>query len=264
MAIKSLLSFAFLITIAFSALAQKREVKLKNVTPKDVTKKMSGNKSNYSIEQFNGKWQEINRMARKTNSYIAFKDTLFYNFLGGGEVFSRDGVSMSMKGEAAIEPNNVLVAAADVFTIRSMNNNQVILDDGEYLHTLIRKKQFWYESMPNNAVVAEKFITPVSVNASALAGEWKVYRREAKPGTIDKVLIRILNIQAIKNDNNATGEVTFYKTEKTQTLPCTFMLDAERLRISTEKDTWNLILYKADGKDLVFGDGAMMYYCKPL
>ncbi len=261
---KSLLSFAFLITIAFSALTQKREVKLKNVTPKDVTKKMSNNKTNYSLEQFNGMWQEINRMAIKTNSSIAFKDTLFYSFLGGGEVFSRDGVSMSMKGEAAIEPNNVLVAAADVFTIRSMNNNQVVLDDGEYVHTLIRKKEFWYESMPNNAVVTEKFITPVSINASALAGEWKVYRREAKPGTIDKLLIKTLNIQAIKNANNATGEVTFYKTEKTHTLSATYILDAERLRISTEKDTWNLIVYKADGKELVFGDGAMIYYCKPL
>jgi hypothetical protein len=262
--IKSFLSFAFFICIAFSSLAQKREVKLKNVTPKDVTKKMATQKSLYSLEQFNGKWQEIARMSIKTNSSLAFKDTLFYNFLGGGEVFTRDGVSMSMKGEAAIEPNNVLVAAADVFTIRSMNNNQVVLDDGEYVHTLIRKKQFWYESMPNNAVVTEKFITAVSINASALAGEWKVYRREAKPGTIDKVLIKTLNIQAIKNDNNATGEVTFYKTEKTQTLSATFMLDAGRLRISTEKDTWNLIVYKADGKELVFGDGAMIYYCKPL
>jgi hypothetical protein len=262
--IKSFLSFSFLMTITLYATAQKSKVKLKNVTPKDVTNKMGNNKSLYSLEQFIGKWQEINRMAKKTNSSVAFKDTLFYNFLGGGEVFSRDGVNMSMKGEAAIEPNNILVAAADVFTIRSMNSNQVVLDDGEYVHTLIRKKEFWYESMPNNAVVTEKFITPVSVNASALAGEWKVYRREAKPGTIDKVLIRTLNIQAIKNDNNATGEVTFYKTEKTETLSATFILDAERLRISTEKETWNLIVYKADGKELVFGDGTMMYYCKPL
>ncbi len=118
--------------------------------------------------------------------------------------------------------------------------------------------------MPNNAVVTENFITPVSVNASALAGEWKVYRREAKPGTIDNLLIRTLNVQAIKDAKNATGEVTFYKTEKTQTLPAKYILDAEKLRISTEKNTWSLIVYKADGNELIFGDGAMKYYCKPL
>ncbi|HUS02781.1 MAG TPA: hypothetical protein VMY77_13680, partial [Chitinophagaceae bacterium] len=180
------------------------------------------------------------------------------------EVFSRDGVNMSLMGEALIDPGNVLVAAADVFTIRSMNSSQVVLDDGEYLHTLVRKKGFWYETLPTNAVVPEKLNIPVSVSASALSGKWKVYRRAAQPGTTDKVLIRILNVQNIKNDYTATGEIMFYKTEKLETVPCTITLDGTTMRISTDNNTWNVIVYKADGKDLVFGDASLIYYCKPL
>lgn len=264
MLLKSLLPFAFLTAITFCTEAQKMKVKRKGVIPLDVTKKTPNNTSQYSLGQFTGKWQEISRTDNKTNSSVDFKDTLFYNFTGNGEVFSRDGVNMSLKGEAAIEPGNILLAAADVFTIKSVGNNRVVLDDGEYQHTLVRKKEFWYETLPTNAVVPEKFTTPVSINASALSGKWKVYRRDARPGTTDKVLIRILNVQEIKNNTTATGEITFYKTEKLETLPCTITLDGGRMRIATEKNTWNMSVYKADGKDLVFGDALLMYYCKPL
>ncbi len=85
-----------------------------------------------------------------------------------------------------------------------------------------------------------------------------------QPGTTDKVLIRILDVKEIKNDNLAQGEITFYKTEKLETMPATITLDGEKLRIATNKNTWNMIVYKADGKDLVFGDSSLMYYCKPL
>ncbi|MDB5223559.1 MAG: hypothetical protein JWN83_2226 [Chitinophagaceae bacterium] len=263
MLLKSLSAFAFLLVITLSAESQKMKVKRKGVTPLDVTKNPQANSSIYSLNQFTGKWQEVSRTDSRNNS-VGFKDTLFYNFSDKGEVFSRDGVNMSLMGEALIDPGNVLVAAADVFTIRSMNNNQVVLDDGEYLHTLVRKNGFWYETLPTNAVVPEKFNNPVSVSTSALSGKWKVYRRAAQPGTTDKTLIRILNVQSIKNDNTATGEIMFYRTEKLETLPCTITLDGTRMQISTEKNTWNVNVYKADGKDLVFGDASLMYYCKPL
>lgn len=263
MILKFFLTATILAGITLAAQSQKIKVKRKGVTPLDVTKNPPANSSIYSLNQFTGKWQEVNRTDRKNNS-VGFKDTLFYNFSNKGEVFSRDGVNMSLMGEAAIDPGNVLVAAADVFTIRSMNSNKVVLDDGEYLHTLVRKNNFWYEILPTTAVVSEKFISPISINASALSGKWKVYRRAAQPGTIDKVLIRILNVQNIQNDNMATGEIMFYKSEKLESLPCTITLNGDRMRISTERNTWNVNVYKADGKDLVFGDASLMYYCKPL
>lgn len=270
MILKSLFAIAFLTAITLSSEAQKMKVKRKGVTPMDVTKnagevkKIPDTPPTYTLRQFTGKWQEVSRENSRTNSPVSFNDTLFYTFSGRGEVHSRDGVNMSLMGEALVEPGNVLVAAADVFTIKSMNNHQVVLDDGEYLHTLVRKSNFWHETLPTNAVVPEKFTTPVSVNASALSGKWKVYRRAAQPGTTDKTLIRILNVQEIKNDNTATGEIMFYKTEKLETLPCTITLNGDKMQISTEKNTWNVNVYKADGKDLVFGDASLMYYCKPL
>lgn len=265
MVLRSLSAIAFLITMTVSAEAQKMKVKRKGVTPLDVTKNSPANNtaSLYSLNQFTGKWQEVSR-TDLGNKSVGFKDTLFYNFSEKGEVFSRDGVNMSLMGEALIDPGNVLVAAADVFTIRSLNNNQFVLDDGEYLHTLVRKKGFWYETLPTSAVMPERFIVTMPVKASALAGKWKVYRRAAQPGTTDKVLIRILNVLDIKDDNTATGEIMFYKSEKLETLPCTITLDGERIRITTEKNTWTGNVYKADGKELVFGDDSLMYYCKPL
>ena len=263
MALKYLLFIAFFTAVTFSSESQVIKVKRKGVTPLDVTKNVPANTSTYSLGQFAGKWQEVSRADNK-NSSVTFKDTLFYNF-SGENVFSRDGVNMSLKGDAAIEPGNVLVAAADVFTIRSMNSNQVVLDDGDYLHTLVRKKEFWYETLPTNVVVEEKLNEPIKVNAAALSGKWKVYRRDAKPGSENhRILMRILNVTEIKDDHTATGELTFYQTEKLETLPCTIMLTGEKIHITTSKNFWNMNVYKADGKDLVFGDASLMYYCKPL
>lgn len=254
----------FLTAITLSAESQQMKVKRKGVTPLDVTKNHPASKSIYSLNQFTGKWQEVSRTDSRNNP-VSFKDTLFYNFSDKGEVFSRDGVNMSLKGEAFIDPGNVLIAAADVFTIRSMNNNKVVLDDGDYQHTLVRRNDFWYETLPTTAVVPQKLIDPVSANISALAGKWKIYRRDAKPGTENhRILMRILNVINIKDNNTATGELTFYQTERLETLPCTITLKEGGMHISTAKDSWNFNVYKADGKDLVFGDGSLMYYCKPL
>ena len=261
MILKYFFSACVLALTGFSALSQVIKVKRKGVTPMDVTKSTQPT-STYSLSQLSGKWQEMSRTTEK-NTNVNFKDTLFYIF-SGNKVSSRDGVTMSLKGEAFIDPGNVLVAAADVFTIRSLSANQVVLDDGDYVHTLVKKNEFWSETLPSNAVTSEKFTTPVSVNASALSGKWKVYRRAAQPGTTDKVLIRILNVTDIKSSTTATGEISFYKTEKLETLPCTITLDGGKMHISTEKNTWNVMVYKADGKDLVFGEPALMYYCKPL
>jgi hypothetical protein len=54
----------------------------------------------------------------------------------------------------------------------------------------------------------------------------------------------------------------FYNSEKLETLPCTIKLSGEAMQITTEKNTWNFKVYKADGNDLVFGDGSLMYYAK--
>ncbi len=226
----------------------------------------AGNSSSYSLQQFNGKWQEVSRVDRLTNSGVSFNDTLFYNF-SGNSVKSRDGVNMSLTGEAAIDEGNVLVAAADVFIINSLTPSRVILDDGErYIHTLIKKKNFWHETLPNKSVVPETFVNPVAINLSAILGKWKVYRRNAKPGTWTngQALIRSLEIKNDNGDNTATGEITFYQTEKLQTVPCNITLMGDKIILTTEKNKWELNIYKADGNEFVFGSTSLMYYSKPV
>ena len=260
---KYLFSIAVLNFTIFSAQSQVLKVKRKGVTPIDVTKPAQ-NQSTFTIGQFTGKWQEMSRTDSRNNP-VPFKDTLFYNFSDKGEVFSRDGVNMSLMGEAAIDPGNVLIAAADVFTIKSMNKDGVILDDGEYVHRLVRKNNFWYETLPTNYVAPERFTDPITVNISALVGKWKVYRRDARPGYENKrILIRILNVIQPMDNNTATGELTFYQKEKFETLPCTLNLSMGKMHITTAQDSWTVNVYKADGKDLVFGEPSLMYYCKPL
>ena len=261
MSLKYLFSGVVLMTVSLTSTSQVMKVNRKGVTPVDVTKQTPA--SSYSIDQFAGKWQEVSRQ-NSSGRDVSFKDTLFYNF-SGDNVSSRDEVNMNMKGEAAIEPGNVLVAAADIFTIRSLKNNTAVLDDGQYIHTLVRKKEFWYETLPTNEVVPEKFTVPVSVNPSSLVGKWKVYRREAEPGDKNgKVLISILNITTTTGNNDAKGEVTLYRDERLVTVPCNISLNGGRMHITTEKHSWDVNVYKADGNNLVFGDPSLMYYCKQL
>lgn len=259
--VKYIFSLVALI-LTLSATSQRvMKVKRKGVEPIVITK--APEKPDYSLDQFKGRWQEISRKDLKTNTAVQFKDTLSYLFSGDNQVYNRDGVNMSLIGEADIDPGNVLTAAADVFTIRSFNGRQMVLDDGEYIHTLIRKDRFWNETLPTNSIIPEKYTTPVSVTSSALFGKWKVYRRDAKPGTKSgDLLIRMLNITSSPDEHTAGGEIIFYQSNKFTTLPCTITLSGEKMHISTQSHTWNSNVYKADGKYLVFGDPSLMYYCK--
>ena len=101
--------------------AQARKVARKGVQP--VTIKKTAPTSTYTIEQFAGKWQEVARYNRSNNTRVSFLDSLFYTF-SGDNVSSRDGVTMSMKGKASVEPVNQLMAAADVYDIWSLKNDQ--------------------------------------------------------------------------------------------------------------------------------------------
>ena len=220
--------------------------------------------NSYTLKQFAGKWQEVTRMDRKVDTSLAFKDTMCMYFFGDNDVTTRDGVSMSLKGKAAMQPGNILEAAADIFVIKYLDSTKAILDDREkYVHTFYKRKSFSYENFPTDSVTPEKLNT-VKANFSVIRGKWIIYRRDAPPGTVfnDELLIRVLNIKEQANDASINGEVTFYRNEDTYTEPCSITLDGETMYIVTEKHAWHMDIYKADGKDFIFGDPALMYYCK--
>jgi hypothetical protein len=248
---------------SFTSSAQRIKVKRKGVKLIDVTKP-SSNASRYSLSQFAGKWQEILRRNRSNNFETEFTDTLFLNFYGD-EVSIRNGKGLSFKGTAEIEPGNMLSAAGDEFIIKSIDKSKAVLDDGDkYIHTLTKKKNFWYETLPTDSIVPEKLTTPISISLSSVYGKWIVYRRDAKPGvTSSEALIKTITIES-NSDSAFNGQVTFYQDEKTETLPCSVTIEGTKLNIGTTEHSWQTDVYKASEQELVFGTQTLMYYTKRL
>ena len=259
-----LFSFLALIASPLSLCAQRvTKVKRKGVKIINVTKP-STNTSSYSLKQLTGKWQEISRKDRENNSAVDFTDTLLFHFYGDDNVSVRNGINLSVQGNADIQPGNILTTAGDEFIIKSIDKTRAVLDDEDkYIHTIIKTKSFWYETLPTDSIVAENFNTPIAVRLSNVAGKWAVYRRNAKPGATenDMPLIRKITIED-KTDNTSNGEITFYQVEKTETLPCFITVDGNKINIVTTKHSWQMDVYKVTEEEFIFGSPALMYYAK--
>jgi hypothetical protein len=267
---KKLLLSALFFCLFVASFAQR--VKRKGTTPIDISrnkKQEGGSQPSFSIEQLTGKWQETLR-TYKNNSPENFIDTNFLNFTSVGKVTTRTGTNQgSMVGEAAVEqPGNTLLAAADVYTILSISDSTLILDDQEYLiHTFKKTYEFWYETLGKTSVKQEQYKTPVTVKIADVMGKWGIYKKEAKPGSVHPPtnIIRYLKITEKKGENTAAGEITFYQSEQSKLLPCTVEITTTGMDISAAGYNWSLFVYKADRKELVFGDtGVILYFAKPL
>lgn len=268
--LKKGLLIAPLVLVAFSTGIAQR-VKRKGVTPIDVSK----NKRNpgaetpvFTAEQFVGKWQEVKR-SYKGQADLRFKDTIYLNFLSSTKVITRSGMETNMEGEVAIEsPGNVLLAAADVYTILSVNDSIAVLDNQEDLvHTFKKTNQFIFENYGKTPVTQDEYKTPVSASISQLLGKWSVFKKVAKPGAINPPtnIVSYLKIAQKTGEHTATGEISFYQTDETKQAPCTIKVSGSTLNITAGKDTWQFNIYKADAKEFVFGDTeAMLYFAKPL
>ena len=259
------MSFGVLLSCTISSNAQVvKKVKRKGVQPVNVTRPPV-NGSTYSLEQFNGKWQEISRRDRTNDSGVDFDDTLYFIFSGNNDLYTRNGVNLSLKGKADLEPGNVLTTGADEYIIRSLDTKKAVLDDGEkYIHILVKKEIFSYELLPTDSIAPEKFTSPVQVNHSDIIGKWTVYRREAKPGgAVHEPLLKTLTIEN-KSDNEPNGKITFYLPDKSETVPCRVTLQGTKIHIISSKRSWSMDVYKADKKEFIFGGPGLMYYCKPM
>jgi len=255
--------------IGSSISAQQRRVKRQGVTPTTVGANPKNEFTyNYSIAQFKGKWQEVKRTL-KNGTPAVITDTVFIFFKGDDKVETRDGNKTYIKGEAMLEaPGNILVAAADIYTILSATNDTLVLDDQDtFIHTLIKVNQFWIETVGKTPVATEAYDQPVKPTIEQLIGNWNIYRRQAAPGTISSntVLIKNLKITNKIDESNATGEVTIYNNEKSETLACTVSINGTAMQINAGTNKWTFPVYKADGKELVFGTkGKLLYFSKPL
>lgn len=264
---KKLLYFtAFLMFTTIAVEAQK--VIRKGTTPLMRGQNPKDQKADYVLDQFQGKWQEISRTTLKGKSAM-IKDTIYLYFYEDNKADTREGNKPTLQGDADIDnSDNTIIAAGDQYEIKSVNESTLVLDDQDkFIHTFKKVDKFWYDKVGNLSVGIDTFKTVIEYDPANLLGDWMVYRRQAKPGEVKPpaTLFKYLKIQKKVDASTLTGEVTVYQKEKSQELPCTITLHKTGIQVTAGANSWYLPIYKADGKELVFGNVELMLnYCKPL
>ena len=224
-------------------------------------------KPDYSIGQFKGKWQEFERKNRADSSIVSFNDSIQLYFIDTIKVQTRTSVttSLTMVGEAEIGNDNLLTVAADEYTVKSLNDGELVLDDGEkFVHRLRKMDSFWFEKLGKTSVRQADYSTPISTTINNILGNWSVYRRKADPGAInDNVpLIKYLNIKGKTSGTAAVGDVTFYKGQDSKQSPCTITLNGSEIKIVAGTTNWTLSIYQSDKDNFVFGNSSLLYFSK--
>lgn len=257
--------FLFLICLLASQQIS-AQYKRQGSRPAVVNKTTSPQQSNYKIEQFFGKWQEISRTG-KQKSKAAITDTLLIQVTEPDKVETREGTKNIIKGNISIEPGDILVVAADVYEIISVTEKQLVLDDQEgFIHTFAKTDLFTYETYGKNTVTAGQYDKPVSFTLADIQGKWFVYKKEAKPGVIaqETLLIKEIKINPATGETSA-GEITFYNYSKTETQPCTVSIKNNYVVISAGGHEWKYLVYKISATEWIFGNhDELMYHAKPV
>ena len=222
----------------------------------------------YSINQLNGKWQEIKRMNAKNKKVLDFSDTLLLIF-EKGKVEMKDATSMRMtvKGEAEIEAPNSLTVAGDVYSIESLKDDKLMLNDGEFLRLMQKKEQLYFETVGKTIVEKDSFPKPVDIDLNNLKGKWLVYSRKAEPGVVKKetAVIKSITVKNVTADGIAFGEIVFYTSDVSISASCQLVTKNGSIKIVSEKNTWMLYAYKLANEEFVFGDTAsLLYFSKRL
>lgn len=252
----------FMACSLFSTNAQR--VIRKGVTEKQPVKKNVV--AQYSLNQLQGKWQEVKRVAAGTTEPVNFSDSLLLNFYNGRvEMKETSSMRISMTGDAEIDAPNILSAAGDVYSIHSVNNNKLVLDDGTFTRELQKKDLFYYETAGRMKMEKDSVTEAVNIDINNLKGKWLVYARKAKPGSIKPLtpIIKSIEVSSIAADGIAFGEIVYYTSNICKILPCRMATKDGIIKIITDKDTWSFNTYKADGKEFVFGDtNKLVYYMK--
>ncbi len=262
MLLKLFLIGLFIVCSLFSSNAQR--VIRKGVTENQPAKKTAV--AQYSLSQLQGKWQEVKRINLERLEAINFSDSLILNFSDSKvEVKVATSMRISMTGDAQIDAPDILSVAGDVYTIRSVSTNKLVIDDGEFTREMQKKDQFYYETLRKMPVEKDSVSVPVTIDINNLKGKWLVYARKAKPGSVTALtpVIKSIEINSISADGIAFGEIVYYTSNISKIISCKLVTKDGVIKIITDKDTWSFNAYKADGKEFIFGEtDKLVYYLK--
>jgi hypothetical protein len=122
--------------------------------------------ADYTIPQFKGKWQEYARQTRNDIALLGFTDTVQLIFSDSGKVVERttDGSFMTMEGIAEIYNDNLLSISGDEYTVKSLTDIEMVLDDGKYVRHFKKIDQFWYERRAKAIVTPKNHNSPLKIN----------------------------------------------------------------------------------------------------
>jgi hypothetical protein len=224
--------------------------------------------SNYKLEQFDGRWQEIIRSNSKTKKTVPVEDTIYIRFYNNGMATTKEGNSLVASGTAEIYKHNNITTSARDFKIVSVTPDELVLDDEEgFIYTFARKDTFSYEIGKIPPQVFIDTTRPViNINPLNISKSWFVYRTGAAPGFVKPQTPMIRNLIIRQKDDNEiySGDLEYALKGKITSQACTFRVSGNnKLSISTNDYNWNMIIYKADGLEMVFGKAdELMYYLK--
>lgn len=222
-------------------------------------------KSTFVIEQFIGKWQEVKRSNDTTNT--AFTDTIFIAITNTDNAYTLQGNQAKMVGAAAVsQQGNALMVAADVYTIKLVTDTSMVaIDDEHGVHTFEKKTIFWRETLQQTNMLIEAFTISIQAKLPVPNVKWQVYKRKSIPGFINAA-VQVLKYVIVGDSiraNASKGEVCYYQADKTYVMPCIFIVTDKSIQIVAENNTWDLLVYKNDTEEFVFGHkDAILYFAK--
>lgn len=256
---KSLLGLVLLSCLPGLATAQR--VKRKGVEPIDVSKNKT-TMPRFTLADFAGKWQEVERLD-ESDKPVAFTDTLFITILPEGKGDVRQGNHARMRGEVSLQPDNQLMIVTDLYEIKKRAGSALVLLGDEGTYTFEKRDAFWSDSMKIGAVAQAEYSKPVAPMAAALAGDWRVYRKQSPPGADLAGQAIISRITLTGAAWPLTGTVVYAVLGKSVQEPCSVTEVNGGIKITAGGKSWELLIYKM-GDELVFGTaGSLLYYAKP-
>lgn len=222
-------------------------------------------KGKYKMEQLIGRWQETEKWDQKAKEKISVTDTFYIHFHDNGTADTKQGNSVVITGTSDIYTDDYITTSANDFKIVTLTPAMMVLDDLRgFRHTFSRKDLFAYEVEPVRPTpVVDTAKAIIDFSSVSLIKDWFAYKREAAPGFVKPgtAVIRNLKILQQQSQNNFKGEIQFARFGKATVEACTLIFTNNMVSIVTEGDTWNMEVFKADGREMIMGKkNELVYY----
>lgn len=210
----------------------------------------------YRPEQFSGRWQEVKRTNRAGET-VEIVDTFYMHVQQRNKVVTREGRNPYLTGALQVEPNDILVAAADVFTIVSVTDSSLVLYNQEqYNHHFQRVERFSYETDRAGDGPIKPAFTPSTRTPEQLVGRWWMYKRQAPPGTVDLNAAYIKSFRVYAPTDSMAGKdwAIIAEAQRSEQMPARISVEGQQLRIVAGQKSFTYGIYESPAKELIVGD----------